>query len=55
MTAQPMATSSRAKIWIEVETPLTRGKYTSEIIRIRISGRYSGPVLRTYYIRRALR
>ena len=33
--SQPSAARSRRKIWIDVETPLTRGKYTSEIINTR--------------------
>jgi len=32
----PAACRLRRNVWIEVETPLMRGKYTSEIIKMRM-------------------
>src|ERR1700678_1150954 len=37
VTSCPSATRSRRKVSMDVETPFTRGKYTSEILRIRIA------------------
>ena len=36
----PVRTSARAKVRIDVETPLTRGKYTSDSIRMSMRPRY---------------
>ena len=44
--AWPALASACRKVWIEVDTPLTRGKYTSDTIRIRTAhSRQTKPAL----------